>query len=816
MQQSPFARLSMDQPSTPSSFINAPTSLTNLAQLSGISLVPVNERPQPSFNTSSNNNQIISFNGHQLSKIAVGANSRQHLPATIHDGFPAANTYAQFPTVYNLETIPSIQLLNRVTADQQRDTRGQATVSQITNAAKSKRQVVNSNLSIPNNLPGNKKPRSQAHPTALPCAGNRTQIDVNSISNTARGPQSPINNPLHTSRPPPLTTHGNDNMSLLKLMAIFNNPALTITPVGPVSTASSANPDVNLWANLSQKDQKNSKPNFINDLRSPHNSPARNTSKSTSETSQINQLATKISDNKKNVTKSKSNLQIIYTGSARTSTDAQDCIISTEEPRLQSTKQEKAICEEPHTITLSWSARNTIPDNPSDGPSSAIRDPTRMLKEFVDAAEKNESWSSEQLMDAPNLGPDCIMTERKFNLKPLDNEAKCKNLIYSVFSKEGVNKLPKGPIVSTKRRLYVPRVDGTQAKKAKFTSHLNDIEIATTEQPEETYVSERHLVLNKMGEIAEAISQKRTTTVEPDDIFVDRSKRIMSRIDNDVERKRKKNFEKISQRSPKVEDQDNSSDESEYEIQMVERQSKINELTVLPVQLPLEEAPDEQKREFLSSVGLVSRADKNKMMVKQSEERLRIFSSLNGYDGFDDVNGDVRRIVDTLIQTGGGDVSMRTETDIKRNELPFIEGLNRNTSKVKMTFMNALGLEKRSKRTTLYKVVKPHDVAASNIQEQKAHDLSSKVKNLIFDKVVNLTQVVAEAAPKVALPVTPAPPVIPVEPAKQNGTEPMHASSGGADILRKAIRLAQASCREALHQAPNKDEYMKSLGLMAS
>lgn len=815
--------LQEDHNSSP--FINAPISLTNLVQLSGISLTPVsgasnqqqqNRRQQQSISNGPNNRQIITFDTLQRPKITVSINSRQQHQQSPQQQIRRNNQTSdpishQQRRTYNLEAIPSLQLLN------QHDL---VASSSSANSARDKHSELRTQPKAQATSSTSKKPRSQAKPIGvyLPSSSsNQVQIlpmpgnsGLSMNSNNARDLQSyDISNlasRMSRSESPSSAnqdsgTGDGDSMSLMKLMAILNNPALTITAVD------AGNPAVQ-----NMQRYNNDQGNAAQSL------PRATNNRKLASADDLNKINRK---HKNKVPKSAANLQLLN-GNAMSviSDDAPfqtlgDTIngavesSTSQTPRLASVHQKQyeglnwlselsvpIIENDPGAATLSWSKIQPIEENlRSDDNDFNIKSPCAMnvdIKQPIEYNSNNQFGTDRSIFET-----ECIVDVPKIKLGHLNQIARYQHTSHKVYTTNPRARCKGQPMQSTERRLYLPRAENTKTSDSCDEITLSGVDIE--EEYTEKILSERHQVLEKLNEIAQSVVSRRALVSDPDDIFVNKSKRVMSKIDSDIERMKKRRFDMITRvMSPSIPARELDSDDESFD--GAEDVDKISSdfvaATVIPIQLPLDEEITSEKRRHFSAIGLVSRDDRNKIELKQHEKRFRKLSTIATPET-GEVPDDIKRFVDAVIKTGGKDIDMRTDTDIKRNELPFIEGLNRNSSRTKLNFMSSLGLDKRSKRTTLYKV-RPQEVINNQTTIKPQNDLSIKSKppGDSFVKIPSQTVV---------------PMLTMSEPMKQltNG------HLNGTAELWKAIKFAQASCREAL-KVPDKAEYMKSLGLLAS
>lgn len=442
---------------------------------------------------------------------------------------------------------------------------------------------------------------------------------------------------------------------------------------------------------------------------------------------------------------------------------------------------------------MSTSVRNLMLQ---DLPCSSAKDSTvsaHLLRHIANQNQIDDRWSSSpadmsnssEVSQKSILEPECILSVPrevpKFNVEA----SKTENL-FTVTSNHRFKPSKRSQIQTrtSRRRLYIP--DENSDRPLNGLGNMEAIEISELSN-RRVYVSEQYFMLDSMLHHNRE-NQKDVSMNEPDEIFVNRSKRVMSKIDTMIERKKRRRFERISGREArKTSSLEEQCADSEDEWSLDEQNSDLERASVIKTQFPLQETMTEGKRNHMMSVGLVSRDDKNKILVERCEERIKIFTPFSRYLG-GEPSPDLLRLVDTMLKTGGIDVQLRTETSIKRNDLPLIEGLNRNTSRMKMNYMNSLGLEKRSKRTTLYKVKSGPD--NSNVAMTKPVDLNknNNLQNMDKPRVVE-----PEVTKKLLL-----------------------AHNRAITTTNHLVMPNMAThCRDAV-KLPNKNDYMKSLGLMAS
>lgn len=846
--------------------INAPTSLANLAQLSGITLLPVNNTIQPDFSQdkqqiTSNYDLSSNFSRQNTSNFINSNDIQQHRKQ-------AGNETASSPTKnftnkhnYDLTGIPSIHLLNHQIST--------------TEAIQSWRQNSSASLELEDHL------QSISSPTKKKIRrGRQSNYDQNSSIQANEVQVIPLTEghlPNFSGLPnvhsaqlgsnyddilsqPSLDSIPFDqcsdfngdmnNISLVKLMAILNNPALTITAVD-----SNKNPSTNHTHKSNDYQQTTSTINLFDKhhLSIPKPSNA-GVGVNSNESYQLNsdclqdQQAQLDSTRMQlgRVSQSAANIQVMQEGSTdhynppykynnqaggKRNSNSIDFLNESSGLQLSKLKQSDLRTQNwlsnsgPNLITsnigtghtLSWTDDND-PDMLEDDlyMNDRLNDPTmlstsvrNLMMQQLPSGSKNPTVSVQLMKHIANqtkdnnlsslnqsqrsmLEPECILTIPR-TVQQLSQDVKRTEKFKTVTSSNVQKKVSKEPLRTSKNRLYIPRVEDTNPKsRHESTFNLSTINIDGSEE-RQVHLSERHHMLDIMLS-NQSNSSRKSAIPEPDEIFINRSKRIMSKIDTMVERKKRRRFERICGRSaPKTNSLEEQCIESENEWSGDEESTDLNSSCFIKIQLPLEEIETPEKKDHLLSVGLVSRDERNKLLIEQCEERMKIFSPL-ALEAPDEVPEDIRRFVDIMLKTGGGDIQLRTDSNIKRNELPLLEGLNRNTSRMKMSYMNILGLEKRSKRTTLYKV-KPNENNLNIFNSPKPND---DLNNKSHQALGNYEKVKLEPETSRAF-VTDGRAMV-----QQNNA-----------LLPTKQVASLTSCREAL-KPPSKNEYMKSLGLMAS
>lgn len=838
--------------------INAPTSLANLAQLSGITVLPIsNVNHKSDFNQTGQQQPQINHHTNYLANNVPRQSTSNFFNNTnhAHQKSSSNNNLISKQQSYNLDSIPSIHLLNHQIST--------------TEAIQSWRQKSSASLELEDQLQYNRSakkigkkgsssnnqtfsyqqnshnfqviPLSEGHLPSFP--------DIPDVDPTKSGPKFDdiLSQPSLDSDPINSCVDINgdtNNISLVKLMAILNNPALTITAVDPSRNPNSGylhkfdedQRTIPAYKNLPDKQQISiTIPPNADSTDSYHTSEYTWDQKSQSDCtrlpkSRVPQSAANIqvmqgksidsvlANSARNQVLPLNSTSIVNEGSYSQSTffkqadmkqnwlsnidtdPIHSSDIGNRQPNLswsndnlrgEELQSDKRL-DDP--TTLSTSVRNLMMQQLPSGSKNDVVS-VQLMKHIANQAKDN-NWSNSQPSRAV-LAPESesILTVPK-TVQQLGPGAKRIESLKTVTSSTIHKKTYKEPLQTTKNRLYIPRAENiTKRRQYSKTDHrgvfnLSSIDIGGSEE-REVHLSERHHMLDIMM-LSRGNSKQKSAIPEPDEIFINRSKRVMSKIDTMVERKKRRRFERICGRTaPKTNSLEEQCMESDNEWSGDENMD-TESACFIETQLPLEECETEEKRNHLLSVGLVSRYQRNKLLVEQCEEKMKVLSPL-ALEGPSEVPDFIRRIVDTMVQTGGGgDIQMRTDSNIKRNDLPLLEGLNRNTSRMKMSYMNSLGLEKRSKRTTLYKI-KPNENNLSITNAPKQNDLNKTKTDTTDYEKVKFDQDTSKTY-------------------GQNGRSVVQQNN----TLQPAKQIASlTSCREAM-KPPSKNEYMKSLGLMAS
>lgn len=851
--------------SQPIQIINAPTSLTNLAQFSGITILPIG-------NISSNvihGKQILPCNvlpNVSLHQMSPSCNQQQYISQPASGSTHQINqqqsksvnrvnmvgSSSQQPA-YNLNSVFSVQLLSQNSIDSTQthwrnmpnsktksnfQPKQSSTLPSISSRANNRRDRAQNDF---NNLHSYPKDL-QVIPISdgLPLLAEVSDLQPTQSSSSFDDVSAPSSETIAGGQYCVETKEDANNVSLMKLIAILNNPALTVTavsnrnPTTPMNQVGASEHRQSSSVDLSN----NSLGGVSNGLFQPVNNP---TSDYFSQaTRQVNekQKRADVSIPKNRIPQSAANLQVIHNEAANClsalkrrlpsenpnsrisdrgnlmSKDYSNSSITSSTPKHSSLKldwlpdynptssavsnnstasifradnshskhESTSYLHDKHNdpLLLSTSVRNLMMQQlPSSTKQQAVS--VQLLKHIANQAKDND-WVSDQAQKSI-LEPECILSIPR-KVQQLNQGAKRVERLHKVTISPVMKKASKGPLQTSKHRLYIPRAEEDLCESTKIAYEpaldLNSIHIDGCEE-RQVHVSERHFMLDSMMSSSNN-EQSKSVMAEPDEIFINRSKRIMSKIDTMIERKKRRRFERISGRSaPKVSSLEDQCAESENEWSDDDNMG-LDYVGFIKTQLPLEEIETEEKKNHLLSVGLVSRKERNKLLIEECERKSLIFTPL-GLEQPDGVPEDLRRFIDTILKTGGTDVQLRTESNIKRNDLPLIEGLNRNTSRMKMHYMNVLGLEKRSKRTTLYKV--------------------KQVENMNTPKLIDLNKISSANMENPNL--------------ESKPEAPISSMIDVPAIINPILlpNLTITSCRDVV-KSPNKHEYMKSLGLMAS
>lgn len=824
----------------PSSIMNAPTSLANLAQLSGISLVPVTPSQHSKRQTTINpikQHTIDQMNANlpRNKKSPIDPTDPGAWSASLEDMVEPDESIitlsgpANRLSTFNLAAIPSIRLLNQTSLDSNyRVTSNNASKTKTSTKIPQKPKPNINKNSISTSKQANNRQTVSLDPILINGSSNNPPSISAGTSHAPVKSNSSLNNiltmapELFPAQQQSETNYESNTVDIMKLMAIFNNPALTITPVSS-SSAGVANRStycLNPMKNTQQvtsselcidrnrlkhliTEQVVHQPELKHDIEQSFNI-QRGLQRGELQRSSIPQPTARVDINQHHENLS-GNPNWLSNPSNLTKQELTESL----EPQMDwnSTEHEDGN----GSMIISAAARNFIMEQPPSGSSNLPTVSVQLLKHIANQTRENDFAPQDNHgsgSDKSIYEPECILSVPKFNIQQLCQPAKYTEGSHIVTSDYNYEKSRVGPIRTTKERLYIPRSERITKKGDSASSQLNSIRIES-EDSRKLLLSDRHFMLDSMMSLEDQVCSKQSNIHEPDDIFVNRSKRVMSIIDTDMERRKRIRFQQISRRT-EFKDGAFVTNESDDEIDDdFSDDQNVPYDKLIPIQLPLEEELTEDKRNHLSCIGLVSRDERNKITLEQCERKAEIYCQLSDLDLDYDAIEDAKRFVDMMLKTGGGpDIQLRTDSSIKRADLPFIEGLNRNSSRVKMTFMSVLGLEKKSKRTTLYKM-KPSENSTTQITAQPQ-----------------------QVRQKVILPTPPPPSKPPLQPQTSQADlkgKPniiiLHPSSNLAQqvansdnvnsrlITNQILQAAIMSCREAL-KIPSKDEYMKSLGLI--
>lgn len=840
--------------------INTPTSLANLAQLSGITFLPINSTNQQS-GLNETGQQITNHNSYQANNLPHQStsnffnnpnNAHQKLPNShqLTSSKPSKSNLMGKQQSFNLNSVPSIHLLNHQIST--------------TEAIQSWRQKSSASLELEDQLhysrsakkngkrgqPSNNQTFSsqqnlndvQIIPLSEGQLPNFSDISDVNLKKAGSNFDDMLSQPSLDSNPIDscIDINGDsNNISLVKLMAILNNPALTITAVDSSKNLNSRYshgydehdrttpasrklldkqqvsitmpPDIDSADYYQTNDYLPNQRTQSDCARLPKNRVPQSAAnlqvmQGSIDRESFNPICNRIlSQNLVNsITNEGSNVQSSYkqsdikqnwlssigsnlASSSDVSTCQQELSCSSDNLRGERLRSDDML-DDP--TMLSTSVRNLMMQQlPSGSKNTSVS--VQLMKHIANQAKDND-WSDSQASKSV-LEPECILTIPK-SVQQLSVGAKRMESLKTVTSSTIQKKTYRERLRTTKNRLYIPRDENALRQKCTLTDsegifRLNSINIGGSEE-REVHLSEHHQMLDIM--MSSGASSKRKSVIpEPDEIFINRSKRVMSKIDTMVERKKRRRFERICGRAgPKANNLEEQCMESDNEWSGDENMD-AESACFIETQLPLEEFETEEKRNHLLSVGLVSRYQRNKLLVEQCGEKMKVCSPL-ALEGPAEIPEGIRRFVDTMVKTGGGEIQLRTDSNIKRNDLPLLEGLNRNTSRMKMSYMNSLGLEKRSKRTTLYKI-KPNENNLSISNAPKQNDLIKPKTDTTNYEEVKFDQ----------------------ETSRTYGLNGRSAVQQNNTLQPAKQVISLISCREAM-KLPSKNEYMRSLGLMAS
>lgn len=884
---------------------NAPTSLANLAHLGGITLLPMSGANEGTGNLSNLAIELDSYNQPQLEASQIrnkiypitksnaqksitlspaNDNSKSNRSAFIAHQQRQVQRQPNMMTNHDLDAVPSVRLLNQVSnmdaanlwiltgtvGDNNAFTgaRNRPNVSTLP-ASTTTLTTVNNSCKPKKNRQTNPIPNQPVFNTNqsfAPASGSSSQANFSASLNSFAQRQhhnsdSGSNIHLHNNSQMPSESIEDDlelnNNSLMKLMAILNNPALTITAVdnhqpSPGVDASSI-PIVDRLESSSQIPTLS-----LNLLNKQHSR-----SIGQNESIQINeQSSTQVQcQNKTRMPRSAANLQLLFKSNSQPShnqsqphntnaqqhfntfdqyppsnnvTKSNDFQLSwsnnkpvtshlngsfTGQPKSKVAQREvktqfKAVPSVINEDATYHHSANEINSRPDQQPTVSVQ----LLRHIANQAQDDESeWMIAHDPDAVGraaLEPECIITNVR-SLLPFSKEAKYAEVNPEVVVTRTRKRKPKTVLTTSRKRLCVV------SKHDELVGNTDDCEedplvgvqvrIIKSLDKEERHISEQHQILSSMaaGSACDRFSARTGAIPEPDDIFINRPKKIMSKIDTMLEKKKRKRFERISGRSaPKTISLEEQCEESEAEWSDDEKEV-LEDLSLLSVRLPLDdEELTLEKSNYIHSLGLVSRYERQKLSINHLEQQMSYVTPLALEEPVE-VSEDIKRMVETVLKTDGTDIQMRVDSNIKRNDLPLIEGLSRNTSRVKMSYMNILGLEKRSKRTTLYKL-KNADNPTSYPSTKQHQDLRNQdttpkldqrapIYGLYLHKPMSNNSSRANGSSRNQ---------------KHEQTQRQSDPTHWAPFQQHQKLQLYLNCRDIVK--PSKNEYMKSLGLMAS
>lgn len=402
------------------------------------------------------------------------------------------------------------------------------------------------------------------------------------------------------------------------------------------------------------------------------------------------------------------------------------------------------------------------------------------------------------------------------------SEAKEKRCEVYISGRDILKERTKQPLETTAKRLFVRKEQDNNRNQENVPRSLNPIEIfKDVHGGSSIFISDRHQMIESM--MPKKKECRKNVILEPDEIFLNRPKRVMSKIDSMVERKKLKRFHKISSRAkPKSESYEDQLRDSEDE--WSEEEFEYSSVDVIKTHLPSEEKfVDERKRFFLSQVGLVSRKDKEQILIKKCEKKRRLYCPLVDANIDEKFADDIKRLVKTLIDNDGKKLRLTVDTRMKSHELPLVEGLDRSRNRTKLAYMARLGLDKQSKKGGLYNT-------QQETQLLNDYSISSIVKtyNRIVDKQLAKTDERNRSGSKPVRQNHLAPPnsvidtSIPEIKDKKPKAVYRYSHNNTNDSLPNGMDSTQeissqpiTTCRAAVLM-PTKCEFMESLGLVAS
>jgi len=623
------------------------------------------------------------------------------------------------------------------------------------------------------------------------------------------------------------------NDSIMQLMAVFSNPALTITPVtGPPPPMSSNYDDsiasagcdtgavvlpINKVESLSQTYEVD---NWLSNSQSTH------------------ELA---SDR---MPKSAANLQRIYTGSSRETSDIVICGRSESDSFVSKPVEDSDSPLNGHSSSMEIYDSHSGLDavridedcefNSYHGISRSIRG---LLAEQQDDTEKLPTVSVQLLRQlanqsklelekptnsSPEVQVSDLMTKSdtskalvpKFQDFDVSAKVQTHDEIVYIDERSLPKSSPKLPMRTTKDRLYISTVRRTRSVNTRRIIPDN-VTIERLNLRSDHYLSDKHQMIESMRPTKRLkLDFDHSSSVWKGEDSLENFKG--SKIDANIHQRKRLEFELAHERDL------NNGKELDFDYlgylnfhDYDETPKALNKMEPVAIQLPAEEEITKGKRKFMEGLGLLTRYEKNKISTELCEKRMTLHSEL-AFEQLYPIPQDIKRFVDMVLKTGGTNIELRTETDIKRNDLPLLEGLNRNTSRLKMSYMSGLGLDKRSKRTALYKVGRSSDSSSAqasktghlatqgtkqnkqqhNQQQNHSNDLSNRAKPTNNNPRQNTRQL--EQFDK-----------------QDTETEVVPLLFGFDHVSRAPLSTIAISCRDAMNK-PSKQDYMKSLGLISS
>lgn len=790
------------------------TSLTNLARLAGISLVPLDTA------TDMVNNDDCSLNDLYTDPLDIDQLAEQ--PTTSY-----TNKTKNRRNNQSLSTISSIQLINQT-------------------APQFAQQCLLSDQSYLMSSIHNNEQMTATITTVGP-AGQTTHGPATNYHLESSTIQNLICNSTNNE--------DSESFSIMKLMSILKNPALTITAITPSSNGA--------HSNSTQNQPARSQPSTSTSIHDPTDvmrTQIKTEPISNLDDSRMSEQVTRLTmSNKPPIPQSLANLQssrggnviensfdhitpgnydsVRYTAVDNIYGDIQDCSRTLDWTPRQDNDKTNAV--DPDTLDdiqdpLAFST--SVPTLMHNSPAVCREQDNlsaRLLQHIAsqNCPDREDNWLHQTSMPVMSTNCDPVSTRRNA-IKQLNLGVKIIESDPIVRSSFPFKKRTKSKLNASKNRLYIPRsnIEPTSEppRIVDPDTHVHSV-IVEPGPGRQVYLDDRRSILESFMNSDESGPELDNTVPEPDDIFVERSKRVMSKIDMMLERKRRRRFERISGReAPKTTSLEVQAAESDEEWSDDEPLDTGN-IGVLNSQLPLQEgSPDSAKLEHLRSVGLVSRKARNKLLVERCEGRTNLISPFNLKPATEpEVESRLKKFVDAIASGKVDSSQWRLESNIKRNDLPLLESLNRNTGRMKMAYMALLGLDRRSKRTTLYKVNR-HGINTSNrpnssgsspsknptnsssaaINPKPAKDTSSQpnkqspeqLQNTCQSKIDCIRPTTTKARAELVADKTVKAPVATMEALKNS--KPNQQSK-------------QSNCREAI-PASDKGDYMKSLGLTAS